>query len=652
MQDRNTAKGGRRLVSNRLPFIDGLRAVAVLSVLSFHAGLPGTPHGYLGVDIFFVISGFLITGQIVDGLSTGNFSFGDFYARRTLRIFPPLLLVITVTLFAASVLPILPTEIIRTARSAIVSALMVANWYFLDHTGYFAASAEREPLLHLWSLGVEEQYYVLAPAALVLLASLQRFRPRHPLFWWSAATALVFAGSLAAAVLFARSKPDIVFYATPCRAWELAAGALVALALRTSPNLPKAILDLGALAGLLMVGVVFVGPQESPSSEVLLQVLVVVGTACLLACCTLSPNAPPAKLLRLSAFVSMGTISYSLYLWHWPLLSLSRMSRLDPPSLFERVMLGVAVPIILAALTFAVVERPIRRWRQNRAPGRSSFHIIVAGLAGSIGVVLLSGATLLVADRINRSPYYQLFANALEPIMANCKMGVRNGGPLPGCVIGTAPEPRLLLWGDSHALSLAPAVLMAVKRSNNSAHLQWEGGCPPLAGVPLYFGATEWTGCMRRNDTVLDWLKSKELGKVTGVVIAGAWGLHGGQVSSTGPNPALLRTAMARTVGSLQGLGLRVLVVGPVPKLPRAAPDCIFHGGEKNRRCGIARAVVDTASLPSNGALRAAVEDVEGARFVDPALALCDAIYCYAGGTEGVYYSDDNHLSAAGAERV
>ena len=489
MRGRNIEKGGRRLVSNRLLFIDGLRAIAVLSVLSFHAGLPGTAHGYLGVDIFFVISGFLITGQTVDALLTGNFSFGDFYARRILRIFPPLLLVITVTLLAASVLPILPTETIRTAQSAIASGLMVANWYFFNHTGYFASPAEREPLLHLWSLGVEEQYYVLAPAALVLLALLQRSRPRHPLFWWSTATALVLAGSLAAAVLFARSKPDLVFYATPCRAWELAAGALVALALRTSPNLPKAMLNLGALAGLLMVGVVFVGPQKSPSTEVLLQVLVVMGTACLLSCCTLSPDALPAKLLRLSALVSVGTISYSLYLWHWPLLSLFRMSRLDPPSLFDRVLLGIAVPIILAALTYVVVERPIRRWRQSRALGKSSFRIIVAGLAGSMGAVLLSGATLLVADRTNRSPYYQLFANALEPIMGNCKMGPRNGGPLPDCKIGTALEPKLLLWGDSHALSLAPAVRMAVKRSNASAHLQWEGGCPPLAGMALYFGA-------------------------------------------------------------------------------------------------------------------------------------------------------------------
>ena len=158
----------------RLSYIDGLRAVAIGLVVWFHAQLPGIPNGYLGVDIFFVISGFLITAQIFDSVHTSTFSVTDFYARRILRICPPLLLVISAALVATCLLPILPVDIKRIALSAIASTAIVSNWYFLAHNDYFTPAAEREPLLHLWSLGVEEQYYLLAPAALWLGALARR----------------------------------------------------------------------------------------------------------------------------------------------------------------------------------------------------------------------------------------------------------------------------------------------------------------------------------------------------------------------------------------------------------------------------------------------------------------------------------------------
>ena len=184
----------------RLAYIDGLRAVAIGLVVCFHAHVPGVPNGYVGVDIFFVISGFLITGQVFDGVRAGSFSMTDFYARRILRICPPLLLVITVVLVAACLLPILPIDMKRIAFSAISSAAMASNWYFWTTADYFGPTAEREPLLHLWSLGVEEQYYLIMPAMVFgLHAVVRRMRVDLNLLWLGAA-AVVLACSLAAAI--------------------------------------------------------------------------------------------------------------------------------------------------------------------------------------------------------------------------------------------------------------------------------------------------------------------------------------------------------------------------------------------------------------------------------------------------------------------
>src|SRR5262245_61329978 len=218
--------------ANRLPHIDGLRAVAILSVLAFDMHVPGFRGGFAGVDVFFVISGFLICGQIMDELNRGRFSFARFYARRVLRILPPMLLVVGLVLAVARALPMLPTETQRIGNSAAASAAMVANWYFMQQEPYFDVG-ETEPFLHLWSLGVEEQFYLLAPLALVL-ASMAALRYRKPPpAAWIAITLAGLVVSLALALLFTRSKPQFGYYATPVRMWELSAGGLTACLVRS-----------------------------------------------------------------------------------------------------------------------------------------------------------------------------------------------------------------------------------------------------------------------------------------------------------------------------------------------------------------------------------------------------------------------------------
>ena len=221
-------------------------------MLGFHAELPGFRGGFAGVDIFFVISGYLIGGQIMDDLRAGTFSFARFYSRRVVRIVPPLLLVVGAGIIAALVVPMLPTEMERIGTSGAASSAMVANWYFMNRHGYFDPM-ETEPFLHLWSLGVEEQFYLVAPLALVAtsLGALRYHKSTRSA--WLAVTLLGFVFSLTLALLFTRSKPQFGFYATPARMWELLAGGLAAWLVRTDFRLSPGAVRWTSGTGLALI---------------------------------------------------------------------------------------------------------------------------------------------------------------------------------------------------------------------------------------------------------------------------------------------------------------------------------------------------------------------------------------------------------------
>jgi peptidoglycan/LPS O-acetylase OafA/YrhL len=341
--------------------IDGLRAIAVAAVVAYHAGLGGA--GYVGVDIFFVISGYLITALLLRELATsGRVDLWQFYARRVRRIFPAAVVVITVVLCLAYLL--LPVDETRqVARSAAAAAMFVANLYFQVQTGgYWGADATQMPLLHLWSLSVEEQFYLAWPALLVLV-------PRARLGTVLAMLALV---SFLLAEWMLQSRPEAAFYQVSARAWELAAGALVATL--PSRRLPHAF-GWVALAALLGACVVrfehFPGAGAMPAvaaSAMLLAVIHGGGTNWLLA------SRP---------FVALGLVSYSFYLWHWPLLAIDRLSRVGPSPLSVRLEL-VGVALLLAIVSYFCVERPVRKFR---APSRRT-----VGVGFTVMVALGCGA--------------------------------------------------------------------------------------------------------------------------------------------------------------------------------------------------------------------------------------------------------------------
>lgn len=396
-----------------LPAIDGLRAVAVLAVLAYHAGLP-VPAGFVGVDVFFVISGYLITRLLHDEIqNTGRVDYLAFYARRARRILPALLLVVVVTALAAVWL--LPeSDSIQTAQAGAAALLFYANVFFSQApTGYFDVAPESSPLLHLWSLGVEEQFYILWPA--ILMLARKRLVP-------------VLVGLCLASFVLAewwlQAEPNDAFYQTPARAWELGLGALVAV---RPVRVPKG----AALAGLAVVLVACFVPMASfPGLGAL---PAVAGSALLIAAIHGGERSP---LLETRPARAIGLVSYSLYLWHWPLLIIAG-------PVIGKVVAGVLIPIALAFVSYRFIETPARR---SRLSPRLA---VMAGVAA-----LLAGSWILTAS----ARYRPTTPTAPSIYAAGCD-SFYHSADLKPCEFGNRNSPRTVaIIGDSVGLQWFPAL--------------------------------------------------------------------------------------------------------------------------------------------------------------------------------------------------
>ncbi|QND60175.1 acyltransferase family protein [Mesorhizobium huakuii] len=334
------------------PEIDGLRAVAVLPVLLFHAGLAGFENGYLGVDIFFVISGYLITGILLDERRrTGKVSFISFYERRLRRILPALAVVVTASA-AAAWFVLTPVRMEEFSKSVISAFTFSANFWFLAQTHYFSTATDEQPLIHLWSLGVEEQFYVALP----LLVLLTNRIPEKALF---VAIGVLGVASLLLSELVSAASPDAAFYRPDTRAWELLAGAACAFLASGKICFPQLL----AAAGAALIALsLFVLP--GPGLPNFLAVPVCLGTALVLLSATGASGI--GRILAAPGITHIGLISYSLYLWHQPLLALARVRQMAPLSTGLTCMV-LAICVVLASATWYFVERPFRdRSRTDR----------------------------------------------------------------------------------------------------------------------------------------------------------------------------------------------------------------------------------------------------------------------------------------------
>lgn len=358
--------------------IDGLRALAVLPVILFHAGISGFSGGFVGVDIFFVISGYLITSIIIGELETGDFTLAGFYERRARRILPALFFVMLVTLPFAWWL-LLPHELVAFGRSIIAVTVFASNILFWQESDYFATDSELVPLLHTWSLAVEEQYYVIFPVLLLVCWKLG-------LRWVTAIIATIGAISLGLAEWGWRHDASANFYLLPSRAWELMAGAGCALYLGHNSQPGGAVSQWLSLSGLgLLLLSVFWLDDTIPFPS-LYAILPVLGTVLIILFA--HQNNWTGKLLSLPVFVGIGLISYSAYLWHQPMFAFARLYYIEEPPLLIMLVLAT-LAFVLALISWRFVERPFRQ-KQNF----SRKQIFLMSLAGSIAFIV--AALLLI----------------------------------------------------------------------------------------------------------------------------------------------------------------------------------------------------------------------------------------------------------------
>ncbi|MEP6916336.1 MAG: acyltransferase family protein, partial [Acidobacteriota bacterium] len=503
------------------PDLDGLRAVAVLLVVGRHIGVPWMPGGFTGVDIFFVISGYLITGLLVrEQMDGGRIGLAAFYARRVRRLLPALGIVTAVTLVLGTAV-LLPDEQVALARSALASLALAANVYiWMLHQDYFADPAALLPLHHLWTLAVEEQFYLLWPLALVLLARLAaRLQVDHVRVTRIALAAFCLL-SLALSIVLSRRAPIAAFLLLPTRAWELGAGGLLALA----PALPVRRARLLAQAGLVAIvlaTVIFNASTPFPSFYALLPVL---GTVALIAAGRAAPDGMVSGMLASRPLVGLGKISYGWYLWHWPLLTFARHLRGTEPALPRDAALA-ALALALAAVMWRSVETPVRTFQVG------AFRTSRGALAGGAAILLACGSLSVALQAWGSRPppagsilaQYRAARGGAVGDFPFC-----DGGRGPGrCEVGAAAgAPAILLWGDSHAAQLTEGLDRAALAAHLTIVARTMGGCSPggFPSAPQGQGDRFWAGCAAFNEGVIGSIPSlqPEYG-LRGVVIAGEW---------------------------------------------------------------------------------------------------------------------------------
>ncbi len=512
---------------NYRPDIDGLRAIAVLSVILFHINKSLIPGGFVGVDMFFVISGFLISRRIIRDLDKGSFSILDFYCRRVKRIIPPMLLVVTVTFITAQLL-LIPEDSKSTAISALWSLLSLSNVYFwlYQDTSYFAPDSNETPLLHLWSLGVEEQFYIFWPLFLLFTYHLQK------LSLFLIVTTLVTLASFLFAELIFELDASFAYYMLPTRAGELLLGALVAFAIlrKVDNKVPKMLILPMAMLGffLILFSIFFI--SEEKIFPGFLAVPPTFGTA-LLIFTGHGNNNLLSHFLAIKPLVWVGLISYSAYLWHWPLLAFYRYGYGE-----VNVLVGIVVfvlTLLLSWISYLYVEQPARS--SNLGTGKIFLrqYIVPASVIAllALGAIYIEGYGFRLL-----SPNYKIRSEIINEqtlpaykyhyVCQTQKVTLKH---IEGkdCVVGFESEhyPKAILWGDSNAAHYVGMVGAFAQKGGFSFRNIAIGECPPInSDAKKFVPAKRWPICRDSAEIMWQTVNSFQV-----VIISSSWTTYQGR---------------------------------------------------------------------------------------------------------------------------
>jgi peptidoglycan/LPS O-acetylase OafA/YrhL len=637
--------------------IDGLRTVAVSAVLLAHADLLGATGGFVGVDVFFVISGYLITRLLQQDVDAGEFSLLKFYDRRVRRILPAYLAMALATGVAAlCLLP--PMELENFGRRLASTAAFVSNFYFRHETDYFAPAAEYNPLLHMWSLSVEEQFYVIWPVAIFILALPWLKRWRGPLIW------IGIIGSLGLASIVTIDNPGRAFYNSPLRAWELLLGATAALGML--PRLPSKGREAIAFAGALAIGLaVFLYRPSDPPFPGLAALPPCLGALMILWANEEGPTRV-GKILAWKPFVFTGLISYSLYLWHWPILSFGKVLLLRDLEIHERV-LALALAYGLAVLSWRYIERPFRRPTPTRWAGLPvSIPVALSALAAIFAGGLALHFTQGLPGRTSPAVTFAEDSTQTPQPFPECNLAPQaiRAPKLTGCLAGQKDENAVVavLIGDSHARSYAPAVDKLGRDMGFTARVWTKSSCTPLLFDPEaelgMFSKRLTKSCVEFNNRYFDAIAKDP--KITTVIISAYWSAfsddRGADRPGLRPPTERARAKLSRGVEALVERlgrsGKSVILLGQPPVFANGGGDCVVRQRFLRRpesACWAPVAFEHAVLSASDDVLIAAAKGRPNVHTYIASSAFCGADFCRPVDGNQVWFHDEHHITGPAA---
>jgi peptidoglycan/LPS O-acetylase OafA/YrhL len=632
------------------PDIDGLRALAVLPVVLFHAKVPGFSGGFVGVDIFFVISGYLITSLIIKDIRERKFSFGSFYERRIRRIFPALFAVTLSSTLAAAVL-LAPTDFAAFGKSVLAVTFFASNLYFARQTtGYFDSNFNVRPLLHTWSLSVEEQFYLLLPAVLILLHRSRRDRIVTGL----AAVSVV---SFVLSVWLTQHSPAVAFYSLASRAWELLLGALIAV--RAIPALTnRPVREVTGVLGLALLAWAVVGFTDQtpfPGASALFPCL---GAGLIIHAGQDGPSHVKTA-LSWRALVIVGAASYSLYLWHWPLIAFSTYfsaGDLDPSRDLGKVAVILVCSLVLALLSLELIEKPFRRggaWGMTRRQ--------VFAFAGATSVVVAAAGLAIVVSRGVPQRYSaavgQLVAQNEERRLETnegCGNWKKDVPDFHFCTLGPETAGKIMFWGDSHVGQLYPLIARlssAGKLQPYAALLALSEGCLPAEHLNSMIAGYH---C----DSVTTYTMQRAQKPDIRVVYMGFntwWSVHeflcqsvaGKCVREISTQEATARflSELAERIRRLRQAGKHVILSLPFPMYDKSIPELEIRNAVLGR-FGLNGVPTDFTS-PALREQLLVIARATGADIFDPRRSLCPGGRCITEANGVSIYVDYHHLATS-----
>ena len=623
--------------------IDGLRALAVVPVILFHAGFDLFSGGFIGVDVFFVISGYLITTILIEDIEHKRFSILSFYERRARRILPALFFVMLICIPFAWMW-MLPSQMKDFSQSLVAVSLFASNILFWRESGYFGPAVEKKPLIHTWSLAVEEQYYVLFPIFLILA---WRFG-KNRVFWMIVVMAAI---SLLLSEWGWRNKASANFYLAPTRAWELFAGSIAAFIVQKQGVRKNNFLALLGLSAIIFSTFAYDKSTPFPSVYTLVPVL-----GAFLLILFAEKETLTAKLLGTKVFVSIGLISYSAYLWHQPLFAFARIRMFDQPSLLLMLVLSMS-SLLLAYLSWKYIEQKFRKkvFTQINILALSVFWFLVFTIIGFSGYNTNGFIERSVFQSIKK---YNLAINQSTSGFRHCKAHPYFIEGLDGkiCLVGDlSKKPIGLLWGDSYAASSLYGIDKFLKSVKKSYIAILSDGCPPIAGISREKNAFN-CNAKRQSDVIYWFVNQKEVSELIWVgkfrSVSGNSKRNGFYLYGIEPTLSMLEHEIEQTINTFLDNGKRVVFVLEGPNFPVSVPNYLSRSSILNFEIDPNLISVDVMEQRKEiGLSPSFLSSIDGVLFVDSIGLFCGTIKCNGIMIDGSpLVVDRGHISHSASE--